>query len=101
MFLHYIIKGRYDIDIFNHISVINKREKKLFVARRSRKFSTDRSFFIRVVHQVNFLSLKTDLDIFGATSSFKYGLKTLLLRLTHEIFNPLCSCTWFLSCRCP
>ena len=101
-----LLNNFYDIDVFEFVSIKSSKpglrscSKVLFTSRFSRKFSTSRGYFYRVVESVNYITNNTSINIFDSPERIKPKLKLFFTKLTSEKFLQNNSCTWYLSCKC-
>ena len=101
VFFSKLLNGDVDLNPFNFVSILQPKaslrsaDKSLFVCRHSKKFTSSKNYFQRVVEDVNFLSIKLIL-----TYLTEKKLGSYLANLTKSKFFPTSSCTWFLSCKC-
>ena len=101
-----LLNGDVDLNPFNFVSILRPKaslrsaDKSLFVCRHSKKFTSSKNYLQRVVEDVNFLSRKTDIDVFDSPRKHKKKLGSYFANLTKSKFSPTSSCTWFLSCNC-
>ena len=73
---------------------------RLITPKETRKFKSDRNFFVRSSMMANYLRAHSQVDITASPPIFKSKLKRYMYERALPNYCPENPCTWHLVCRC-